>query len=160
MIYYVKKVDDKILATARGETFEVSLDFLRQNAHKLKVEEVLNGGEAHIRANWDLSSDMSSKNIESPPEKKDLKKARESFIKQFYKGRQYMLDKSTHEDLYELWRLNKRGYYNFVCYLFDIDSVPTLIREDELWEKYKKKLRKNIHEYDLDAPIGDREEDI
>ena len=160
MIYYVKKVEEKILATARGETREISLDFLRENAHQAKVEEVLNGGEAHIRANWDLSKIQTPISFSDSCEKKELRKTGEAFIKQFYKGKQYLVDKSNHEGLYEMWRLNKRGYYNFVCYLFDLDSVPTLIREDELWEKYKKKLKRSIHEFDMDAQLDEREEDI
>lgn len=76
-------------------------------------------------------------------------------FKQFINGKEYMLCRSIpHPALYELYYLDKKGFYKFVVYVFDLTSVDTLIKEHKLFLKQEKVLARDAYLHVLREPVS------
>lgn len=143
MIYRIKRIlEDTYEVSFQNQTVEVDYSFLSDKLKPYKKDELSREGKTSVRDTWTFPDNVQQQH------KVDIK-SKETF--QYPYG--YQVESSEHEGLYELWHWGSNGGWRFVAYLFHLESVETLIREDKSWVKYSKSLKKNLIEVNLGKPI-------
>ena len=142
MIYKIKRIsEDTYEVSFQNQTVEVDYLFLSDKLKPHKKDELSKEGITSVRDTWIFPDNVQQQKV-------DIKN-KETF--QYPHG--YQVESSKHEGLYELWHWGSNGGWRFVAYLFHLESVETLIREDKSWVKYSKSLKKNLIEVNLGKPI-------
>jgi len=148
MIYKIQKISEENYELLfQGNKKQVNLNFLKVKLKPYKLTELLENGETSVRDNWNIEE-----SVEQPVSvEKDQKEAKE-IPKKWAFGDGYEAIVSKHENLYELWQYKVDLGWRFVSYLFHLESADILIKEDKSWQKYKKKLKRNMAEVELGRP--------
>lgn len=142
MIYKIKRIsEDTYEVSFQNQTVEVDYSFLSDKLKPHKKDELSREGITSVRDTWIFPDNVQQQKVDM--------KNKEIF--QYPHG--YQVESSKHEGLYELWHWGSNGGWRFVAYLFHLESVETLIREDKSWVKYSKSLKKNLIEVNLGKPI-------
>lgn len=142
MIYKIKNIKENVYEVSfRGQKVVVDYQFLYDKLKSYKKDELARDGEISTRGDWTF------------PENQQTPEVNLADKKTFQYPHGYVVESSKHEGLYELWHWGSDGGWRFVAYLFHLESVETLIKEDRSWIKYSKSLKKNLVEVNLGKPI-------
>ena len=149
MDYHIKVLpDNNYEVEFHGETKIVPESWLVPRIKPKKFEELKEKQSASVRDNWDFAG-LEFIPREEPEDKIDTQPKSTKITR----IGEYTVEPSRHQGLYELWKYTDG--WHFVAYFFNVDAAKILIEEDRNWEKYIKKLKRSIHEYDLPKPQKD-----
>lgn len=145
MIYKIQKISEENYELLfQGNKKQANLNFLKDKLKPYKLTELLENGETSVRDNWNIE--------ESAEQPVSVEKEAKETPKKWAFGDGYEAIISKHENLFELWQYKVDLGWRFVSYLFHLESADILIKEDKSWQKYKKKLKRNMAEVELGRP--------
>lgn len=148
MIYKIRKISNEEYELAfQGNKKQVNLNFLEDKLKPYKLTELLENGETSVRDNWNIV-EFVEQSVVTEEIQKETKEAPKKWA--FEDGYEAIISK--HENLFELWQYKVDLGWRFVSYLFHLESADILIKEDKSWQKYKKKLKRNMAEVELGRP--------
>ena len=137
----------------QGITEIVSEAWLLSKIKPKKFEELQEKLYTSVRDNWDFSD---LEHIDQKLEETDLNpliKIPKKDDKLKIQLGNYTVKQSNHPNLFELWKFQEG--FHFIAYFFNLNHAEMLIEEDKAWEKYNKKLKRSIHDFDFPKPSQD-----